>query len=406
MEAVGRDSDILGEYPDRSRIDVGRDLVMPGLINTHTHMPMAMLRGWSEDRPLMEWLDHTREFRERYYDRELRELSVQISLLEHIRAGTTTFADMSFFQERHRDQVRSSGLRSVLFESLMDWHDPERREPMLEHLGNGTERVVHGAALHAPYTCGPEVMEWFSERIVDSTEVPYSIHLSETKRELKQIKQEYGVRPPALLDQYGLLTPRLLAVHGVWLNDLERDRLRRRGVGLAHIPESNMKLGSGVAPIQGALEDGMKLALGTDGQASNNDQDMFTEMRTAAFLQKVDQQDPAALPGEQVYRMATEGGGEALGFPWKIGRIEAGWRADLIVIDFEQVQLRPIYDLIPMILFTINGRDVHSTMVGGDWLMRNGEVQTMDTDAVFDRIDQKNYEINRLRQYASERADE
>ena len=378
----------LGNWPRES---LDGDLVLPGLINTHTHIPMALLRGWAEDLSLKDWLERTRRFREKFYNEEVVRLAARLALVELIQSGVTTFADMSVGQDIYLDIVRKSGLRAVLFETLMEYVYPEHCGKLIEFLnGSGQDNLIsRGAALHAPYSSTEEIFHWFKKEVKHKHDPLTSIHLAETEGEIEICRQRFGSRPVEILQSHGLLDKKLVAIHGVFLNQEELELLSDRSVKLSHNPECNMKIGAGVAPVDRALKAGMTVALGTDSQASNNDQDMFGEMQSAACMQKVARRDPRVLPARKVFEMATTGAARALGLENKVGRLEAGLKADLVVVDFNRARLRPVFDPLSLIIYCLHGSDVKHSMVAGRWLMKENEVRVFDEQKVINEVENR-----------------
>lgn len=396
IKSLGARSSLPSDYEQWPRENLDGNLVIPGLINTHTHIPMALLRGWAEDLSLDRWLERTRRYREKFYDREVVRLSARLALAELIKSGVTTFADMSVGQKIFLDVVRESGLRSVLFETLMEYVYPDHCEELISFLKNNDQDslISRAGALHAPYSSNREIFDWFKKEIKEKHDPLTSIHLTETAQEIEICQKLFNCRPVEILHRHGLLDERLLAVHGVFLENEELELLADLNVKLSHNPECNMKIGAGVAPIIKAIQSGVTVALGTDSQASNNDQDMFGEMRSAAYLQKVSARDPRVLPARRVFEMVTTAAARALGLSDKIGRLVEGRNADLVVIDFNQVRLRPVYDPLSLIIYSLNCSDVESTMVDGRWLMKNRELLTLDEQEIISRVEdqQKSYD--------------
>ncbi|MGM0380611.1 MAG: amidohydrolase family protein [bacterium] len=396
IKSLGKKSLLPEEYSEWPRESLEGNLVIPGLINTHTHIPMALLRGWAEDLSLENWLDRTRRFREEFYDNQVVRLSVRLALVELIKSGVTTFADMSVGQDLYLDIIQKSGLRAVLFETIMEYVFPDNCEKLHNFLKNEnkSDLISRGAALHAPYSSDSEIFNWFRQEIKKQYNPLTSIHLAETAQEIEICRDRFNYRPVGVLNQHGLLDEHLLAVHGVFLNKKELDLLAERGVKLSHNPECNMKIGAGVAPVDRALQAGLTVALGTDSQASNNDQDMFGEMRSAAYLQKVACRDPRILKGKQVFKMVSTGAARALEMENTVGRLARGKRADLTVIDFNQVRLRPVYDPISLLIYSVNCSDVLHTMVDGRWLMKDREVLTLEEGKVIAEVEKQREKYN------------
>jgi 5-methylthioadenosine/S-adenosylhomocysteine deaminase len=399
IEDVGPEDQLLEKYPDAPTRSLDQKLLMPGLVNTHTHLNMTIFRGLAEDLPLDDWLEETYRFRRTYMDEETQKLGVKLSLAESIRCGVTTVADMSFYQHRYESLVDDFGIRAILYDTIMEEYLGTDRQPEIEEYvrGNGPDRITRGAALHAPYSTNEELLEWFTDTVVAETDVPYAIHLAETLDETREFLKTHDRTATQWLDEHNFLTDRLLAVHGVWLNEDELQRLAERDVSLSHNPESNMKLGAGIAPVTEMIEEGIPVGIGTDSAASNNDLDLFSDMDAAGKLQKVHHRDPTVLPSERIVEMATRGGAEALGMEGTIGTIEEGKRADLITVDWNQLHLRPVYNTNSQLVYSVSGQDVRDVWVGGEPLLRNGELTKIDEDELFREVNEANHRINRQR---------
>ena len=374
----------------REEVDLRGNLLMPGLINAHTHAAMTIFRGLADDRPLKEWLEN-------YIFPVEKELSfdwvywgTKLACLEMISAGTTTFCDMYLFEQAVAQAADEAGLRALVGEVLYDFPSPNYGPPdkglaytrELIERWRGHDRVSIAVEPHAPYTCSPELLKQ-CHLLAREYDVPLIIHLAETAGEVEEIRARYGTTPVAHLDGLGLLGPDLLAVHLVHVEPSELDRIAAAEVKVLHNPESNMKLASGTAPIPAMLRRGVTVGLGTDGCASNNNLDLFQEMDSAAKLIKLTHDDPTAVPARTVVEMATVRGARALRLDSVTGSLEPGKDADLIVIDFHQPHLTPVYDYFSHLVYCARGADVLSTMVRGRWLMRDRTVLTLDQEEVY-----------------------
>ncbi len=385
--AIGTAAEITRRYAARRRIDRPHAVLMPGLVNTHTHAAMSLLRGIADDRPLMEWL-------QKYiFPAEARNVSpafvrdgTNLAMAEMIRSGTTTFADMYYFEDDVAHAVDAAGMRAVLGETWIDFPVPDNKNHdqavayTTRFLASwkGHRRITAAIAPHAPYTCSAATFQ-SARKLADEYGAPLLTHLSETQDEQKTIREKYGATPTAWLASIGFLGPRAVVAHGVWLSDDDLQLLARDKVALSHNPESNMKLGSGIAPIAKALKAGVVVGLGTDGPAgSNNDFDMLESMDFAGKLAKVAQLDPTALPARDLIRMATLEGARALGLGDRIGSIEVGKEADLIAIDLTGERVRPVYDLTSTVVYAAKASDVSLTMVAGRVLFDGRSLQTLD----------------------------
>jgi 5-methylthioadenosine/S-adenosylhomocysteine deaminase len=388
--AVGTPADITNRYAPAETIDARDEIVMPGLINTHTHAPMVMFRGLADDLALMDWL-------QKYiFPAEAKTVSpafvrtgTRLAALEMIESGTTTYADMYYFEEEIAKATREAGLRGVLGQTIIQFPVPDARTPA-EGLARaerfiqafkGDPLIVPAVAPHALYTNDKATL-LACAALAHKYDVPLIIHLAETEDELKTTREQHQTTPVQYLESIGFWGPRTLAAHGVWVNDADIQILKRRGVGVAHNPESNMKLASGAAPVTKYLAAGVALGLGTDGAASNNDLDMFGAMRQAAFLAKLTTRDPTAVPARTALDMATIGGAKAMGMAAAIGSLEAGKRADLIAVSMASARQTPLYDPVSHLVYVTRGDDVRTTIVNGKILMKDRQVRTLDRAGV------------------------
>jgi 5-methylthioadenosine/S-adenosylhomocysteine deaminase len=389
--AIGAPEAMARQYRATRTIDRPNSVLMPGLVNTHTHAAMSLLRGIADDRPLMEWL-------QKYiFPAEAKNVSpafvtdgTNLAMAEMIRSGTTTFADMYYFEDDVARAVDKAGMRGVLGETWIDFPVPDHKNgdeavaytrKFLEHWKNHP-RVVAAIAPHAPYTCSAATFQ-AARKLADEYGAPLLTHLSETQDEQKTIRERYRATPTAWLDSIGFLGPRTVVAHGVWLSDDDLRILQHDQVALSHNPESNMKLGSGIAPVVKAARAGVVVSLGTDGPAgSNNDFDMFESMDFAGKLAKVAALDPTVLPARDLVKMATMNGARALGLAKQIGSIEIGKQADLIAVDLTASRTRPMYDVTSIVVYAAKASDVSLTLVAGKVLFDGRTLTTIDEAAV------------------------
>ncbi|MFQ6130340.1 MAG: amidohydrolase family protein [Candidatus Hadarchaeaceae archaeon] len=381
ITAVGKD---VGERAD-TVIDARRKAVLPGLINAHTHLSMTLLRGIADDMSLMEWLKTKIWPIEINLTAQDCYLGALLGCLEMIKSGTTCFADQYFFMEDVARAVEEAGLRAMLSYGIIEMDDPKRRESELR-AGEKLVKTCQGAAggriqtmfgPHASYTCSPECLMQVKD-LAKKYKVGIHTHISETQEEIDKITKKYGKRPVEHLDSIGFLGPEVLAAHCVWLTEQEIAVIRRQGVKPVHNPVSNMKTASGVAPVPEMLAAGIPVALGTDGAASNNSLDMFSEMKFAALLSKAHKLDPTVLPAHVVLEMATINGTIALGLQDKIGSLEVGKKADIVMVDVKKPHLAPLHNVISHLVYSAVGGDVDTVVVDGKVLMREREVLTLD----------------------------
>ncbi|KUH33153.1 N-ethylammeline chlorohydrolase [Thermococcus celericrescens] len=373
-------------------IDATGRVVSPGFINLHTHSPMGLLRGLADDLPLMDWLQNHIWPREAKLTREYTKVGAYLGALEMIKTGTTAFLDMYFFMDAVAEVVEESGLRGYLSYGMIDLGDPEKTEKELkealrtmefiEKLGSDRVHFVFGP--HAPYTCSIALLKEV-RRLASEHNKLITIHVSETMAEIGQITERYGKSPVVLLDDIGFLGNDVIIAHGVWLDSRDIQILARHGVTVAHNPGSNMKLASGVMPLEKLLNAGVNIGLGTDGSASNNNLDMLDEMKLAALLHKVHNLDPTVADARTVFRMATLNGAKALSL--KAGVIKEGYLADIAIINFNRPHLRPINDVISHLVYSANGNDVETTIADGKILMLDREVLTLDEERILDEAE-------------------
>jgi 5-methylthioadenosine/S-adenosylhomocysteine deaminase len=366
---------------------------MTGLVNVHTHAAMSCFRGLADDLPLMQWLQEYIFPREARLTGEMVYVSTLLSICEMIRSGTTTFVDMYLFAGDVARAAAQSGMRAWLGEALYDFPSPCYGEldngfACMEELFDRYRQhdlVNISMTPHAVYTCSPPLLERVRDMAAAHNAL-VQIHLSETEDEISTCREQYGTRPVQHLDRLGLLHERLVAAHCVHLDEDEIELLARRGIKVAHCPESNMKLASGTAPVIRMLAAGLCLGIGTDGSASNNDVDMFGEMATAAKLHKVARMDPTAMDARAVVRAGTVGGAGCLGMEKEIGSLAVGAKADLIVLDCDQPHLTPVYNPVSHLVYAVRGSDVLHSMVAGRWLMRERKILTLDEGAILAEV--------------------
>jgi len=379
------------ELAGDEELDADGDLVMPGLVNAHTHVAMTLLRGHADDKSLDTWLREDIWPVEAALEPADIEAGAALGVLEMIKSGTTTFADMYFEIDRMADVFDRAGMRAVLGHGAISAgkDDAEARADIEESVamarqldGAADGRVSTAVMPHSLTTVTPELLELAAAEAHDAG-VPVHYHANETVDEVAPIVEERGQRPIEWARDLGLCTEADFFAHGVHLDDREIDLLARTGTGVVHCPASNMKLASGMAPVQRLLDSGVPVGLGTDGAASNNDLDLFDELRDAAMVGKLAAEDASAVAAPDAVSMATAGGADVLGL--NAGRIEAGAKADLAVIDLDAPHLTPAHDLVSHLAYAARGSDVRHTVCDGEVLMRDREVLTLDEAAVMDR---------------------
>jgi 5-methylthioadenosine/S-adenosylhomocysteine deaminase len=388
------------KYPHFTVIKGQDSLVMPGFVNCHTHAAMTMLRGYADDLPLMTWLEEMIWPREAHLNSEDIYWGTQLAILEMIKSGTTTFADMYFYMNETAQAVLESGIRASLSRGMVG--SGETAELALEESvefirtwqGQGEGRITCMLGPHAPYTCPPAYLERVMS-LADDLGVGIHIHLAETEDEVTQIMQQYGWRPVELMDSLGLFQGRhVLAAHCVHLSAKEIAILVKNKVGIAHNPESNMKLASGIAPLPQLLQKGALVGLGTDGASSNNNLDMLEEMRTCALLHKVATMSPTVLPAKQVLKMATKDGARVLGLN-NVGSIAPGQKADLLIFDLQKPHWTPLYNPVANLVYAAQSSDLQTVIIDGKLVMKERQVLTLDEERVLFEAEKRGQDLIR-----------
>jgi 5-methylthioadenosine/S-adenosylhomocysteine deaminase len=388
--AVDTPRGIAARYRAAQVIDATNQIVLPGLINTHTHAPMVLYRGLADDLALMDWLQkYIFPAEAKTVSPEMVRAGTRLAAIEMIESGTTTYADMYYFEEEIARTTRDAGLRGVLGQTIIqfpvaDAKTPaeglKRAEAFIKEF-RGDSLITPAVAPHAMYTLDAATLK-ASADLGRRYRVPVLIHLAETEDEARLARDRHRMSPTAYLESLGFWGAGTLAAHGVWVDAADIDILKRRQVGVSHNPESNMKLASGAAPVVAYLAAEVRLGLGTDGAASNNDLDMFEAMRQAGFLAKHASRDPTALPAQAALDMATLGGARALGMEGAVGSLEPAKKADLITVATGRARQTPLYDPVSHLVYVTRGDDVRTTIVNGRVLMRDGQLQTLDRAAV------------------------
>jgi 5-methylthioadenosine/S-adenosylhomocysteine deaminase len=389
--AIGSAADIDATYSAVETLDGDKRVVMPGLVNGHSHAAMTLLRGVADDLALMDWLqNYIFPAEVEFVDTEFVRIGTELACWEMIRGGTTTFVDMYYYPDTISEVIDSCGMRALVSATVIDQRSPDAENAddsiakgngYIERWQDKNSRITPILGPHANYTLNAEQLK--ATRAAAMTYgVPISIHVSESPFELQYSQDTYGMTSIEFYESIGFFEGPTIAAHVVWPTDKEIPILVDRKVGVIHNPTSNMKIASGIAPIAKMLEAGVRVGLGTDGAASNNDLDMWEEMRLASFLQKVDRMDPEVLPATTVLGMAPIGGATAIGLGDKVGSLEVGKRADLIQVAFEDVHHVPTFDVISHLVFVSDEQDVASVVVDGKVLMKEREMLTIDTDRV------------------------
>ncbi len=373
-------------------IELPQHAVMPGFINAHTHSAMSLLKGLADDLPLMDWLqNHIWPAEAKWADAEFVQQGSALAIAEMLRSGTTCFNDMYFFPEATVEAVKQAGIRACIGLVMIDFPtawgtDPDdyiRKGLALHDQLQDNPLITTTFAPHAPYTVSDEPLQKILH-LACELDSPIHMHIHETAFEVMQAVEQTGERPLERLARLGLLDKHLLAVHMTQLSEAEIQLIADKQIHVIHCPESNLKLASGFSPIAKLLAAGVNVALGTDGNASNNDLDMLGEMRTAALIAKAVAHDAAAVPASQAIRMATINGAKALGLAEQIGSLEVGKAADMIAIDLGTIEANPLYEPISHIVYCTTREQITHTWVAGQMLMQNRQLTTLNTAALLE----------------------
>ena len=382
------------EPPEADIVIDGKNMAaLPGLVNAHTHAAMTLFRGMADDIPLDIWLNEHIWPAEKKLTAEDVYWGVKLSLVEMIKSGTTAFADMYFFMDEAAKAVEESGLRANLSIGMTafdrNYQETLKRAKDFIARWNGAAggRITVMYGPHAPYTCTPEFLKAVAEEAKEDN-VGIHIHLGETVKETENIKGKYGMTPVELAAECGLFDVHVLAAHCVHLTSHDMEILAEGGAGVAHNPQSNLKLGSGVAPVPAMLRQGITVALGTDGAASNNNLDMLEEMRTAAMLHKGVNMDPTLVTAGEVLSMATANGAKALGLE-NSGSLKVGGKADMILVDFSQANLIPRWDSLSHIVYSASSCDIKTMIVDGKLIMENRRILTLDEEEICSQVNKR-----------------
>ncbi|WP_346354235.1 amidohydrolase [Azotosporobacter soli] len=374
-------------------LDCSDKLVIPGLVNTHSHAAMSLFRGYADDMALMDWLETKIWPAEGKMDAEDVYWGSMLAIAEMLRSGTTTFSDMYIHMDQVAHAVQASGIRAVLARGMSSLPNGDRGLREAEELfttyhGTADGRLSVMLGPHAPYTCPPDYLKKVLA-LAEKLDAEIHIHLAETEWEIGECQKEYGKTPFALMKDAGLFERGVLAAHCVHMTDADIEILQQYNVRVAHNPASNMKLASGIAPVPKLLDAGICVALGTDGAASNNNLDLIEEMRLAALLHKVHGNNPQAIPAKQAFSMATQNGATALGLQASIGVIAPGFKADLAILSLREPHLYPRFDRLSLLTYAASGRDVDSLIVNGSLLMENRKLTTIDEEQLFYEVQKR-----------------
>ncbi len=378
------------DFDQAEIIRLENHILMPGLVNTHTHAAMSLLRGIADDLPLMDWLtNHIWPAESKWVDRQFIEHGVRLAVAEMIRSGTTCLNDMYFFPDVMAKTCQQMGMRATTGLIILDfptvWAQSadEYLHKAMAVIDEVREYSLISTALapHAPYTVSDAPLTKVA-MYSNELDIPVHMHIHETQFEIDEAVKNTGQRPLERLDQLNLLNPNLMAVHMTCLNEMELERLAETGVNIVHCPESNLKLASGFCPVDKFQKLNINVSLGTDGAASNNDHDMFAEMRTASLLSKGLSGDASSCNVQQSIRMATINGAKALGLADQIGSLEMGKKADMIAVDFSRLNTQPVYDPIAQLVYAANSMQVSDVWINGEQKMSNYQLTDIDSDEI------------------------
>lgn len=388
--AVGTQAEIAKSYRAKQTLNARGKAVIPGLINAHTHIPMVLFRGISDDLDLNDWLTRFIFPAEaKNVDEAFVRAGTRLGLAEMIRGGTTTYADMYYFEDAIADETKKAGVRGLLGQTLIDFPVPDAKTPadgmkLAEAFVNkwkNDELIVPAIAPHAPYTISTENLKAM-KALADKVNAPLIIHVAETRKEVSDIKEQKGHTPMVYLDSIGFLGGRVLAAHTVFLTDAEIDLMKAKNVSSAHCPHSNMKLASGVAPVPQMLIKDIALGLGTDGAASNNDLNLWEEIDAAAKLHKVFSGDPKLVTAQQAFEMATIRGARAVFMADKIGSLETGKLADIAIVDLDAPHQTPMYNIYSHLVYATKASDINTVIINGRIVMQGRRLLTLNENAI------------------------
>lgn len=388
--AVGAETELAGRYAAAETLEARGGAVLPGLVNAHTHIPMVLFRGLADDLLLMDWLrKYIFPAEAQVVDEAFVRCGTRLGCLEMIRGGTTTYVDMYYFEDAVAEETSRAGMRAVLGQTVIDFPAPDFKtwpEAMagMEKFAErwkGRALITPAIAPHAPYTLSTEHLRQ-ARQFANRTGLPLVIHVAESQAEVETIREKHGASPVEYLERIGLLDGPTIAAHVVWPAEEDFATLARRRVGVAHCPQSNMKLASGVAPLPKLLAAGVAVGLGTDGAGSNNDLDLWEEIDTAAKLHKVFTGDARTISARQALELATIGGARAIHLDREIGSLEVGKRADLIVVGLDAPHQTPLYNVASQLAYATKAADVQAVVIDGRIVMRDRRVLTLDAAAV------------------------
>lgn len=382
------------EYFSDEIIDADEKIVMPGLINCHTHLPMSLYRGIADDMQLKEWLyDYIFPAEAEFSTANNISIATQLAVLEMIKSGTTCFNDMYYFEDEIAQAATKIGIRGVISESLIDYPAPNaknykeayRYTEMLIEKYHNDELIKVAVAAHAPYSCSVELLKE-ARKLSIKHNLNFNIHVAESKWEIKTIKKLYNLTPVQHLENIGILGEGFVFAHGVWLNNDDIEIVAKHNIAIAHCPECNMKLSSGVAPISKLLENNCNVGLGTDGVASNNNLNMFEEMKAMTLLAKLSSNDSSTINAQKSVQIATIDAAKCLRMDNLIGSLEVGKLADIIIIDNKKPNNVPQYNIYSSLVYSISGSDVTDVIINGKIILKNNSFLNINEDIIFNKI--------------------
>jgi 5-methylthioadenosine/S-adenosylhomocysteine deaminase len=390
---VGSSDNIFGKYSPGAVIREEGNVILPGLINTHTHAAMVYFRGIADDLPLTDWLNkHIWPAENKWLNPEFISDAIELACLEMLKGGVTTYNDMYFYEDAAGRTAKRIGMRAVLGVGILDF--PSRSATTTEQYFANAESFIKDwkgddlinpcIAPHSLYACGPDSLRR-AKAMAEKYDIPLHIHLSETEWEVREVMERYKKRPVEHLEALGFLGENVLAAHCIWVEDKEIELLAKRKVGVSHCMESNLKLASGFAPVASMLAEGVRVTFGTDGAASNNDLNILSEMATTAKVHKALSNNPTVLDARTILCMATRWGAEALGLGDKVGSLEKGKMADIATISLDKPHLIPMYDVYSHIVYAAMASDVETVMVNGKLVIHKRKLQTAEESEILDK---------------------
>ena len=399
---VGPEDTLSDRYEAAKAIDARGGIIMPGMVNTHTHAAMSLFRGLADDVPLSNWLnDYMFKAEAKWLNPESVYVGALLSCAEMLLSGTTTCCDGYFFEDAVARAVQEAGMRAILGQGIIDFPAPGVPDPkrnvtealkFIETWAGETSLITPGLFCHSPYTCSEETLRE-ARKAADKNGALFQIHVAETQKELQEIEQSHGATPIQYLDRIGVLNAETLLVHAIWVNEADITCMADHGLGVSVTTESEMKLASGIAPIPEFLKKGLAVGIGTDGSASNNNLDMFQEMDMCAKLHKVERLDPTVLNAKEVLTLATRSGAEAIGLENQIGSLEKDKKADLIIIDTHKPHLTPLYDPASQLVYAASGSDVRDVIIDGRLVVQDGTLLTFDLEPIVEAVSELGRQI-------------